>query len=43
MESARITNGVGEECILVGMSEGKRPLGKQNVGGWVILKWTLER
>jgi hypothetical protein len=32
--------------ILVGKPEGKRPLGRpkdQNVGGWTILKWTLER
>jgi hypothetical protein len=26
---------------LVGQPEGKRPLGRQ-VGGWIILKWTLE-
>jgi hypothetical protein len=25
----------------VGQPEGKRPLGRQ-VGGWIILKWTLE-
>jgi hypothetical protein len=24
--------------ILGGMSEGKRPLGRQDVGGWTILK-----
>jgi hypothetical protein len=23
---------------LVGMAEGKRPLGRKNVGGWIILK-----
>jgi hypothetical protein len=29
--------------ILVGKPEGKRPLGKQGVGGCAILKWILER
>jgi hypothetical protein len=29
--------------ILVGKPEGKRPLGRQGVGGWTILKWILER
>jgi hypothetical protein len=29
--------------ILVGMPEGKRPLGRQDVGGWIILTWILER
>jgi hypothetical protein len=29
--------------ILVGNPEGKRPLGDQDVGGWTILKWILER
>jgi hypothetical protein len=29
--------------ILVGNPEGKRPLGRQDVGGWTILKWILER
>jgi hypothetical protein len=29
--------------ILMGMPEGKRPLGRQDVGGWTILKWILER
>jgi hypothetical protein len=27
--------------ILVGKPEGKRPLGRPNVGGWTILKWNL--
>jgi hypothetical protein len=29
--------------ILVGKPEGKRPLGRQDVGGWTILKWIFER
>jgi hypothetical protein len=29
--------------ILVRKPEGKRALGRQNVGGWTILKWILER
>jgi hypothetical protein len=29
--------------ILVGTPEGKRPLGRQDIGGWTILKWILER
>jgi hypothetical protein len=26
---------------LVGKTEGKRLLGRKNVGGWIILKWIL--
>jgi hypothetical protein len=29
--------------ILMGNSEGKRPLGRQHVGGWTILKLILEK
>jgi hypothetical protein len=29
--------------ILVGKPEGKRPLGRHDVGGWIILKWILEK
>jgi hypothetical protein len=29
--------------ILVGKPEGKRPLGRLDVGGRIILKWILER
>jgi hypothetical protein len=29
--------------LLVGKPEGKRPLGRQNIGGWIILKWFLDR
>jgi hypothetical protein len=29
--------------ILVDIPEGKRPLEDQDVGGWTILKWILER
>jgi hypothetical protein len=25
--------------VLVGKPEGKRPLGRKNVGEWIILKW----
>jgi hypothetical protein len=27
--------------LLVGKSEGKRPLGRPNVGGWITLRWTF--
>jgi hypothetical protein len=27
----------------VGKPEGKRPLRRQDVGGWIRLGWTLER
>jgi hypothetical protein len=29
--------------ILVGKLEGKRPLEDQDIGGWTISKWILER
>jgi membrane-associated PAP2 superfamily phosphatase len=29
--------------ILEGKPDGKRPLGNQDVGGWTILEWILER
>jgi hypothetical protein len=29
--------------ILVGKPEGKRPLGRLDVGGRIILEWILER
>jgi hypothetical protein len=29
--------------ILVGKPEGKRPLGNQDIGEWIILKWIIER
>jgi hypothetical protein len=29
--------------ILEGKPEGKRILGSQDVGGWVILKWVIDR
>jgi hypothetical protein len=29
--------------ILVGKPEGKRQLEDQDVGGWTILKWILDR
>jgi hypothetical protein len=29
--------------IFVGKSEGKRPLGRQCIGGWTILKWIMDR
>jgi hypothetical protein len=28
--------------IVMGKPEGKRPLGRQDVGGWTILKWILD-
>jgi hypothetical protein len=38
-------NGVKKNAyrILVGKSERKRPLEDQEVGGWIILKYVLER
>jgi hypothetical protein len=29
--------------LLVGKPEGKRPLGRPDIGGWMILGWILER
>jgi hypothetical protein len=29
--------------LLVGKPEGKRQLGRPNIGGWIILGWILER
>jgi hypothetical protein len=29
--------------LLVGKPEGKRPVEDQEVGGWIILRWFLER
>jgi hypothetical protein len=29
--------------LLVGKPEGKRPVGRQGLGGWTILGWILER
>jgi hypothetical protein len=28
--------------LLVGKPERKRPLGRPNVGGWIILRWVLK-
>jgi hypothetical protein len=40
MGRACSTNGekMNEFKILVGKPEGKRPLGRQDVGGWTIIK-----
>jgi hypothetical protein len=29
--------------LLVGKLEVKRPLGRQRLGGWIILGWIMER
>jgi hypothetical protein len=29
--------------VLVGQPEGKRPIGRPTLCGWIILKWILER
>jgi hypothetical protein len=29
--------------LLVGKSEGRRPLGRPRCSGWIILGWILER
>jgi hypothetical protein len=29
--------------ILAGKPESKRPLGRKDLGGWIILNWILER
>jgi hypothetical protein len=45
MGGACSTNGEKRNAyrILVGKAEGRRPLEDQDVGGWTILKWILER
>jgi hypothetical protein len=40
---ARMREKRPEYRILVGKPEGKRPLGRPNLGEWTILKWILER
>jgi hypothetical protein len=32
-----------EYRFLLGKPEGKRPLGRENVDEWIILKWISER
>jgi hypothetical protein len=27
--------------LLVGKPEGKRPLGRSSIGGWITLRWTF--
>jgi hypothetical protein len=34
---------MGEKMNALGKPEGKRPLGNQDVGEWIILGWILER
>jgi hypothetical protein len=43
MGGACSTNGENMNMyrLLVGKPEGKRPLGDQDVGGWIILGWIL--
>jgi hypothetical protein len=47
MRRAGNVEGMGEKRnayrLLVGKPEGKRPLERQDVGGWIILGWILER
>jgi hypothetical protein len=45
MGGACSTNGEKRKAyrILVGKPEGKRPMGRPNVGGRIILEWILER
>jgi hypothetical protein len=45
MDMACSTNGEKRNAyrVLVGKPEGKRPLGRQDMGGWPMLKWILER
>jgi hypothetical protein len=40
---ARMGEGGGVYRVLVGRSEGKRPLGNLGVGGRITLRWTLGR
>jgi hypothetical protein len=40
---ARMGEGRGVYKVLVGKPEGKRPLGRLNIGGRVTLRWTLGR
>jgi hypothetical protein len=45
MDRACSTNGEKRNAyrILVGKSEGKNHWEDQDVGGWTVLKWILER
>jgi hypothetical protein len=45
MGRACSTNGAKRNAyrIVVRKPEGKRPLGRLDVGGWIALKWILER
>jgi hypothetical protein len=43
MRLARMREKRNAYRILVGNPDGKRPLGRQDVGGWIILKLILER
>jgi hypothetical protein len=47
MRWARYIACVGEKSnsyrILVGKPEGNRPLGRQDIGGWIIVKWIFNR
>jgi hypothetical protein len=46
-EMSRACSTIGEKTntytILVGKPERKRPLGNQDIGMWIILKWILEK
>jgi hypothetical protein len=45
IDRAYSTNGEKRNAyrIFLGKPEGKRPLGDEDVGGWIILKWILYR
>ena len=40
---ARMEEGRGEHKVLVGKPEGKRPLGRPNVDGRIILRWIFRK
>ena len=40
---ARMGKGIGVHRVLVGKSEGKRPLGRQDVDGRTILRWIFRK
>jgi hypothetical protein len=45
MDRTCSTNGEKRNAYrkLLEKPEGKRPVGRQDIGGWMILKWILER
>jgi len=40
---ARMGEDRGVHRVLVGKPEGKRPLGRPNLDGWIILRWIFRK